>query len=86
MREKLYRAFTTRASSVSVGEDGKSLDNEPHIARVLELKKTMAGLLGYGSYAEVSLASKVWNITVRKMVRGSDKLRENICMNAATFV
>lgn len=60
VREKLYRAFTTRASSVSVGEDGKSLDNEPHIARVLELKKTMAGLLGYGSYAEVSLASKVW--------------------------
>ncbi|CAN0283856.1 unnamed protein product, partial [Ectocarpus sp. 4 AP-2014] len=59
VREKVYRAFTTRASSVSVGEDGKSLDNEPHIARVLELKKTMASLLGYGSYAEVSLASKM---------------------------
>ncbi|CAN0358809.1 unnamed protein product, partial [Ectocarpus sp. 6 AP-2014] len=59
VREKVYRAFTTRASSVSVGEDGKSLDNEPHIARVLELKKTMANLLGYGSYAEVSLASKM---------------------------
>lgn len=59
VREKLYRAFTTRASSTSVGEEGKSLDNEPHIARILELKKTMAGLLGYDSYAEVSLASKV---------------------------
>eukprot|EP00752_Nemacystus_decipiens_P012062 g10693.t1 len=59
VREKLYRAFTTRASSTSVGEEGKSLDNEPHIARILELKKRMAGLLGYDSYAEVSLASKV---------------------------
>eukprot|EP00903_Cladosiphon_okamuranus_P008310 g7994.t1 len=59
VREKLYRAFTTRASSTSVGEGGKSLDNEPHIARILELKKTMAGLLGYDSYAEVSLASKM---------------------------
>ena len=60
VREKLYRAFTTRASSASpAGEGGKSLDNEPHIARVLELKKSMAGLLGYGSYAEISLASKV---------------------------
>lgn len=59
MREKLYRAFTTRASSTSVGEGGKSLDNQPHIARILELKKKMAGLLGYDSYAEVSLASKV---------------------------
>lgn len=55
----MYRAFTTRASSASVGEGGKSLDNEPHIARILELKKTMAGLLGYESFAEVSLASKV---------------------------
>lgn len=59
VREKLYRAFTTRASSTSVGEGDKSLDNEPHIARILELKQKMAGLLGYESYAEVSLASKV---------------------------
>ena len=63
VREKLYRAFTTRASSASPpGEGGKSLDNEPHIARVLELKKSMASLLGYGSYAEISLASKVRGI------------------------
>lgn len=65
VREKMYRAFTTRASSSSQGEGGKSLDNEPHIARVLELKKKMAGLLGYGSYAEVSLASKV-DVSIRR--------------------
>ncbi|CAN0415429.1 unnamed protein product [Pylaiella littoralis] len=75
VREKLYRAFTTRASSASVGEDGKSLDNEPHIARILELKKTMAGLLGYGSYAEVSLASKMAG-SVRAVDDLSSMLRE----------
>lgn len=72
VREKLYRAFTTRASSSGgAGEGGKSLDNEPHIARVLELKKKMAGLLGYGSYAEVSLASKVCVCRVREGGGGS---------------
>ncbi|CAN0480415.1 unnamed protein product, partial [Discosporangium mesarthrocarpum] len=54
LREKLYRAFTTRASGE--GEEGS---NEAIIERVLELRKCMAGMLGYGSYAEVSLTSKV---------------------------
>jgi oligopeptidase A len=52
LREKLYKAFISRASS---GE----LDNKPLIERILELRKEQAALLGFNSYAEVSLASKM---------------------------
>jgi oligopeptidase A len=52
LREKLYRAFISRAAS---GE----LDNQPLISRILDLRQEQAKLLGYGSYAEVSLAMKM---------------------------
>lgn len=52
LREKLYRAFISRAST---GE----LDNNPLIERILELRKEKAQLLGFNSYAELSLASKM---------------------------
>lgn len=52
LREELYRAYITRASS------GKS-DNTPLIEKTLALRREQAQLLGYPNYAEVSLASKV---------------------------
>ncbi|MGB3237533.1 MAG: M3 family metallopeptidase, partial [Geitlerinemataceae cyanobacterium] len=52
LREKLYKAFLSRASS---GE----LDNAPAIDRILELRREQAQLLGFDSYAELSLASKM---------------------------
>jgi len=52
LRERLYRAYVTRASS---GE----LDNTPLIRRILELRREEASLLGFGSFAELSLASKM---------------------------
>ncbi len=52
LREKLYKAFISRAST---GE----LDNTPLIDRILELRKEEAMLLGFNSYAELSLASKM---------------------------
>eukprot|EP00638_Chattonella_subsalsa_P004943 CAMPEP_0117755460 /NCGR_PEP_ID=MMETSP0947-20121206/13468_1 /TAXON_ID=44440 /ORGANISM="Chattonella subsalsa, Strain CCMP2191" /LENGTH=738 /DNA_ID=CAMNT_0005574805 /DNA_START=153 /DNA_END=2369 /DNA_ORIENTATION=+ len=52
IREKLYKAFITRASE---GE----LDNAPLIKKILTLKKEMANILGYDTYAELSLASKM---------------------------
>jgi oligopeptidase A len=52
LREKLYKAFISRAST---GE----LDNTPLIERILELRKEKAMLLGFNSYAELSLASKM---------------------------
>ncbi|NJR17800.1 MAG: M3 family metallopeptidase [Calothrix sp. CSU_2_0] len=52
LREKLYRAYITRASS---GE----LDNNPLTERILGLRQELAKLLGYKNYAEVSLATKM---------------------------
>ncbi|MBD2682978.1 MULTISPECIES: M3 family metallopeptidase [Nostoc] len=52
LREKLYKAYITRASS-------GDLDNNPLIERILELRQELADLLGYASYAQLSLASKM---------------------------
>ncbi|QDT40640.1 Oligopeptidase A [Gimesia alba] len=52
LREKVYRAFITRAS------DG-DVDNTPLIPQILKLRKEKAQLLGYQNFAEVSLAEKM---------------------------
>ena len=52
LRERLYRAYVTRAST---GE----LDNTPEIGEILRLRREEARLLGFTSYAELSLASKM---------------------------
>jgi oligopeptidase A len=52
LRERLYRAYVTRASS---GEH----DNTPLLDRILRLRREHAALLGFGSFAELSLASKM---------------------------
>jgi oligopeptidase A len=52
LRETLYRAHVTRASS---GER----DNLPLLERILELRHEKAKILGYATYADVSLASKM---------------------------
>lgn len=51
-REELYRAYVTRASS---GE----FDNTKVIERILALRHELAGLLGFESYAELSIDSKM---------------------------
>lgn len=52
LREKVYRAFITRAA------DGE-LDNQPIIERTLALRQEMAHLLGYATYADLSIARKM---------------------------
>jgi oligopeptidase A len=52
LREEAYRAYLSRASS---GE----LDNGPLIRSILGLRREQAQLLGYRTYAEVSLAEKM---------------------------
>ena len=52
LREKLYRAYVTRASD-------KTQDNTTSIQEILALRHEEAQLLGYANYAEVSLASKM---------------------------
>jgi oligopeptidase A len=50
-RETLYRAYATRASS---GET----DNTPLIEQSLALRRELAGLLGYATFADLSLSNK----------------------------
>jgi len=52
LREELYRAYLTRASS-------GSLDNSEVIRKILILRGEMARLLGFEDYAALSLASKM---------------------------
>ncbi len=52
IRETLWRAYNTRASS---GER----DNRPLIARILELRKEKAALLGYGDFADFVLEERM---------------------------
>lgn len=55
LRETLYRAYAVRASEA--GEE--KLDNSPLIDRILALRTELAQLLGFASYAEYSLATKM---------------------------
>jgi oligopeptidase A len=55
LRETMYRESTTRASEFGKPE----WDNTPLIARIVELRREHAHLLGYRNYAEVSLVPKM---------------------------
>jgi len=68
LRQNLYRAFVTRASS-------SEFDNGPLITKILSLRQEKSKLLGYNNFAEVSLARKMAPDVqaVRDMVR---QLRE----------
>ena len=52
LREKLYKASVSRASS-------SELDNRGNIDRILELRKEKANILGFDNFAELSLARKM---------------------------
>ena len=59
LRETMYRASATRASEFSAELGHPEWDNAPNIARILELRQEAARMLGYQSYAEVSLVPKM---------------------------
>ena len=52
LREKLYKAFITRASL-------EPNNNQILVTKILQLRQKKAALLGYKNWAEVSLASKM---------------------------
>ena len=55
LRERLYRAYATRAS-----ETGKAdFDNTPLMTQILKLRAEEAQMLGFASFAELSLATKM---------------------------
>ncbi|MDX5445304.1 MAG: M3 family metallopeptidase [Zoogloeaceae bacterium] len=55
LRERMYRAYATRASEFG----DAALDNGPLIGRILALRAEEAQMLGYASFAEVSLVPKM---------------------------
>ena len=71
LREKLYRAYVGRASE---GE----LDNRPLIDSILRLRREEANLLGFDTYAELSLSRKMAGSVTR-----AEKLLEEL--RAASF-
>ena len=58
LRERLYRAYVTRASDQAEGEAAR-FDNSALIREILELRQEEARLLGYGNFAEVSVVPKM---------------------------
>jgi oligopeptidase A len=59
LRERMYRAYTTRASDQLVENAKIELDNTPLMNRILKLRTEEAAMLGFANYAEFSLASKM---------------------------
>jgi len=58
LREKLYRAYTTRASDQAEG-DGQKYDNTALMREILALRQEEAQLLGYANFAQVSVVPKM---------------------------
>ncbi len=57
LRHELYEAYVTRASEC--GPQAGQCDNSPVMGEILALRKKLAMLLGFSSYAEYSLATKM---------------------------
>jgi oligopeptidase A len=55
LRELMYHAFVTRAAELGKTE----WDNTPLISQILKLRRELAQLLGFASYAEYSLTPKM---------------------------
>lgn len=55
LREAMYRGYATRASELGAPE----LDNTPVMNEILRLRREEARLLGYSTFAEVSLVPKM---------------------------
>jgi oligopeptidase A len=55
LRERMYHAYVTRASEFGTPQ----WDNTPLIEQILKLRKRLANLLGFASFAELSLEPKM---------------------------
>ena len=59
LREKIYRAFATRASTESDLADKDIWDNTKIIEDILSCRHELACLLGFDNYAQLSLSTKM---------------------------
>ena len=65
LRQRIYHAYMNRASS---GEH----DNRPLIRRILELRRELAGILGFGDYADLALEESMAGSGARAMAFEED--------------
>lgn len=56
LREEMYKAYVTRASAGDI-------NNEPNINSILTLRAEKSKLLGFNNYAELSMASKMADLS-----------------------
>jgi len=56
LREEMYRAYSTRASDQA---DNADLDNSANMEKILKLRQEKAQLLGFDSYSDLSLDTKM---------------------------
>ncbi len=59
LRERLYRAYVTRASDILEAGSKPEWDNSAAMREIVALRQEEARLLGHGSFAEVSLTPKM---------------------------
>jgi oligopeptidase A len=55
LRQEVYRAYSTRASD----QGDAKLDNSKNMGKILQLRQEKAALLGFDSYADLSLDTKM---------------------------
>ncbi len=59
LRERMYRAYTTRASELLAEGSKLEWNNTPLMTQILKLRAEEARMLGFANFAELSLASKM---------------------------
>jgi oligopeptidase A len=59
LRAEIYRAYFTRASEEAAGTRAAEWDNTPLMRQLLTLRSEAARLLGYASFGEYSMATKM---------------------------
>ena len=72
LRETMYRGYATRAAEFNDGSSKAEWNNDPLIGKILALRHEEAQMLGYASFAELSLVPKMANTPAEVM----DFLRE----------
>ncbi|HEC16813.1 MAG TPA: oligopeptidase A [Sedimenticola sp.] len=75
LRHEMYRAYATRASDQ--GPHAGKWDNGGIMEQLLALRHELAGLLGFGNYAERSLATKMARSTDEVMTFLTDLARRS---------
>jgi oligopeptidase A len=94
LREKMYRAYVTRASEI--GPNGGEYDNSPIMTEILALRHELANLLDFDNFAEKSLATKMANnidevvgflenLAVKSKAQGEQDLAEVTAFAADKF-